>query len=146
MGTGSATGRIARGRRSIPAGITDLGVIGRDLQAVVEEAKADAVAAVEAAKAAAVVAMFAAVEAAVRDGRVAIECTVDADGATTMRAVAATVPTEPCPACQRAPISRGSMAPLGPDGVLVQVCTACSAVSRSVDAALRIDPMREVDR
>jgi hypothetical protein len=108
MGTGSTTGRL-RGRRT-DLGVIDLGVIGRAPQL-----------AVEAARDAATVAMFAAVESAVRDGRVAIECAVDADGATTMRAVAAPVPP-------------GTLAHQVPDGVTLQVCPACASVHpREVD-------------
>lgn len=98
--TGSSTGYIPEDTQKF--GISILGILGQDIVTKVADAKASAMAA-----------MYESVEAAVRDGRVAIECAVGPDGATTMRAV---VPTN------------GFM-DKAPEGVTLQVCPACASVA-----------------
>lgn len=83
---------------------------------------------------------------AIASGLVSVEVTITAGQPPTLRAV--TTPGLPgrariCPGCGRARVRTGAMAPLGPEGALVETCDACSSVSRAVDAAFRRDPMRE---
>ena len=124
--SGSTTGDIVRVQRnSSSVEITNIGVLGADPATEIELARAETT-----------VALYRAVTSAIQSGQVSLQCAVDMSDLA-ISAVMAGVPVELCPACRRVPVAHGVLAPLGPGGARVQVCVACSAVSRSVDYVLR---------